>query len=129
MVTYTPEIDSDLDGLILATVRQAQRLSRGDLLRQTGLSRTVLEARLTRLRTRGLLTETGTATSTGGRRPRLVVFRKDAGYVVSVDLGLTSVDVAVTDLNAHVLAHASDGSMSATDRPPSLTGSGASSRG
>ena len=42
MVAYTPEIDSDLDGLILATVRQAQRISRGDLLRQTGLSRTVL---------------------------------------------------------------------------------------
>ncbi len=105
MAGYPPEIDADLDGLILATVRQAQRVSRTDLLRQTGLSRTVLEARLGRLRARGLLTEAATGTSTGGRRPRLVAFRKDAGFVVSVDLGLTSVDVAITDLGAHAVVH------------------------
>lgn len=108
MAAYEPHIDSDLDGVILATLCQAQRLSRADLMRQTGLSRPVLEARLARLCARGLLTEVGAGASTGGRRPRLVAFRSDAGYIVSVDLGQTSVDVAVTDLSARVLARVAD---------------------
>jgi len=105
MATYLPEVDSDLDGLILWTALQTQHVSRADLVQRTGLSRATLDARIIGLQNRGLLAETSTGPSTGGRRPRLVAFQKDAGFIVGVDLGLASVDVAVTDLSAGILLH------------------------
>jgi glucokinase-like ROK family protein len=52
----------------------------------------------------GFLVERGQAGSTGGRPARLLALRGDAGCVLAVDLGVTSVSVALTDLTGHVLA-------------------------
>src|SRR5205807_121851 len=52
----------------------------------------------------GYVDEGGSASSTGGRPARLLSFRRDAGCVLAVDLGVTSMDVAVTDLAGQVLA-------------------------
>ena len=53
-----------------------------------------------------LLEEGGRGWSTGGRPPTLLRFNSRAGCVLAVDLGVTSVDVAVTDLSAQILATA-----------------------
>jgi predicted NBD/HSP70 family sugar kinase len=51
-----------------------------------------------------LLAEGGRGWSTGGRPPTLLRFNSGAGCVLAVDLGASSVDVAVTDLSAQILA-------------------------
>jgi glucokinase-like ROK family protein len=54
---------------------------------------------------RGLVIEGDVGPSTGGRPPRRLTFRADAGHVLVADLGATSIDVALTALDGRVLAH------------------------
>src|SRR3712207_9092305 len=63
-----------------------------------------VSARVDRLIAAQLLGEGGRGWSTGGRPPTLLQFNSRAGCVLAVDLGVTSVDVAVTDLSAEMLA-------------------------
>lgn len=53
---------------------------------------------------RGLVEESGTAESTGGRPSGILAFRARAGCLLAVDLGLSSIDVAVTDLAGDLIA-------------------------
>jgi glucokinase-like ROK family protein len=53
----------------------------------------------------GLLAEDRVGVSTGGRAPRLLRFRADAGYLLVADLGATSTDVALADLAGGILIH------------------------
>lgn len=53
----------------------------------------------------GLLAEDGFGESEGGRRSSLLHIPREAGLVVGVDLGATSVDVALTTLGGHLVAH------------------------
>jgi predicted NBD/HSP70 family sugar kinase len=91
-------------GQLLRLLRSGHAQSRTDLVALTGTSRSTVSLRVEQLIGAGLVAERGRAGSTGGRPARLLAFRKDAGCVVAVDLGATSVDVAVTDLSGHPLA-------------------------
>ena len=88
-------------------IRQLGQVSRPDISRLTGLSKTAVTARLSSLANLGLIDEAPGGLSRGGRPPGLVQFAKDAGRLIGVDLGATSVDVAVTNLNAELLVHVS----------------------
>jgi glucokinase-like ROK family protein len=96
---------SPRDAEIIQLVRTAGAMSKSELARQTGLSRTGVGSRLAVLREMGLLEELGEGPSSGGRPPSLVRFASDGGSVVAVDMGATSVDVAVTNLAAEPLVH------------------------
>ena len=52
----------------------------------------------------GLVIDAGVGRSTGGRAPREVRFRREAAAVAGVNLGATSIDIAVTDLAGEPLA-------------------------
>jgi glucokinase-like ROK family protein len=71
----------------------------------TGLSRAVITQRVADLIEYGVLTDGDLGPSTGGRAPRLVRLRADAGHLLVADLGATSMDVAVADLSGSILAH------------------------
>lgn len=53
----------------------------------------------------GLLEETGLQASSGGRRPETLQLARGLGVVIGVDLGATSLDVAVMRPDLGVLAH------------------------
>ena len=53
----------------------------------------------------GLVVEGDPGPSTGGRPPRQLTFRADAGHVLVADLGATVIDVAVTTLDGRILGH------------------------
>ena len=91
-------------GVLLRHVRTGRAHSRAELVALTGASRSTVSARVDQLLSARLLEEGGTGWSTGGRPPTLLRFNSRAGCVLAVDLGVTSVDVAVTDLSAQVLA-------------------------
>jgi glucokinase-like ROK family protein len=90
---------------VLDVVRTKGAASRGHLSDATGLGRSVVAQRVAELAERGLLAEDAFGPSTGGRAPRLLRFRAEAGHLLVAALGATSADVAVTDLAGGVLAH------------------------
>jgi glucokinase-like ROK family protein len=102
-----PLHDETLDALVtvLDEVRLGHSHSRSEVADRTGLSRAIVAARLTELLDRGLLVEGEPGPSTGGRPPRRLAFRGDAGHVLVADLGASSIDVAVTTLDGRILAH------------------------
>src|SRR6186997_3180888 len=90
---------------ILDYVRRRGTCTRAHLVEATGLSRALIGQRLAALVDYGLVAEGGVGPSTGGRAPRTLRFRADAGHLLVADLGATSIDVAVADLSGQILAH------------------------
>ena len=99
--------DEALDALVLVLdeVRLGRSRSRSELTERTGLGRAIVAKRLGDLIERGLVVEGDLGPSTGGRPPRQLAFRSDAGYLLVADLGATSIDVALTTLDGRILAH------------------------
>lgn len=104
-VTATSAVSAS-PAALLHHVRTGRARSRAELVALTGASRNTVSGRVDQLIAANLLAEGGRGWSTGGRPPTLLQFNSEAGCVLSVDLGVTSVDVAVTDLSARVLATA-----------------------
>jgi glucokinase-like ROK family protein len=102
MLSLRPDERDDMR-LILDAVRFDRAASRAALVEVTGLSRAVVAQRVAELIDLGLVAEEGMAPSAGGRPPRQLRFRADAGYILAADLGATSVDVAIADLSARIL--------------------------
>ena len=91
--------------MILNEVRSGGSRSRSELVTRTGLTRGVVTQRIGELIDIGLVVENEVGPSTGGRPPRRVTFRAEAGHLLVADLGATSIDVAVTDLDGRILGH------------------------
>ena len=102
-----PLPDESLDALVavLDEIRLGRSRSRSELVVRTGLGRAIVAQRVGELIERGLILEGDVGPSTGGRPPRQLTFRARAGHVLVADLGATSIDVAITDLDGRILAH------------------------
>ena len=96
-----------LDALasILDEIRQARSRSRAELVTRTGLSRGIVAQRVAELIELGLVVDDEIGPSTGGRPPRQMSVRSDAGHVLVAAVGATRIDVAVTDLDGRILGH------------------------
>ena len=102
--TVTEEAIDDLAS-VLGEIRRGGSRSRAELVTRTGLTRGIVAQRVGELLELGLVVEGDVGPSTGGRPPRRISFRADAGYILVADLGATSIDVAVTDLDGRILGH------------------------
>ena len=104
---HAPLADEALDALVMVLdeIRLGHSSSRPELVARTGLGRAIVAQRVGELLDRGLVTEGEVGPSTGGRPPRQLTFRADAGHVLVADLGATSIDVAVTSLDGRILGH------------------------
>jgi glucokinase-like ROK family protein len=80
-------------------------VSRSELTYALGVSRSKISLEVGRLLEAGLLAEHGLAESEGGRRSSLLRIPRSAGLIAAVDLGATSVDVALCSLGGELLAH------------------------
>lgn len=93
-------------GRIMAYVHAAAHpVSRGRLADALGSSRTKVSAEVSNLVDLGLLAEEGLAESDGGRRSNLLGIPRSAGLVAAVDLGATSIDVALTTLGSGIVVY------------------------
>src|SRR5690348_11307225 len=88
---------SSQDHQVTKILRSQGKVSRSDIARILGLSRASMTQLIGGLLARSVLMEVGDGDSQGGRRPRLLSFNDQLGYVVGVDVGATSLDVAVAD--------------------------------
>lgn len=93
---------------IVTAIRRSGPLSRTDLARILGYSRANITGTIAGLLTRSILREVGLGASQGGRRPIMLDFNSRLGYVAGVDLGATSVDLALADFNGHILERFSE---------------------
>lgn len=93
-------------GTMLQLVREGRATTRAELVELTGLARSTVSQRVDALLAEGLLVAVRTSTSTGGRPPTLLSFNADLGVVLAAEIGATRCHVAVTDLDANVLAEA-----------------------
>jgi len=126
-----PIPDEVLDALVsvLDEIRLGRSRSRSELVMRTNLGRAIVARRVQELIDRGLVIEGEVGRSTGGRPPRQLAFRADAGHVLVADLGATSIDVAVTSLDGRILGHhdeparIEDGPERCLDRVEALFGS------
>ena len=87
-------------------VRAVDRsVSRSELTDALGVSRSKTSLEVGRLLEEGLLVEDGLAESEGGRRSSLLRIPPSAGLIAAVDLGATSIDVALSTLGGELVAH------------------------
>jgi predicted NBD/HSP70 family sugar kinase len=89
---------------LLTLLRDEGPMSRVELGERLELPRARVGAEVTRLDEVGLVETAGPSASRGGRRSTLVRLAGDL-RVLAVDVGATSVGVAVTDASCEVLAH------------------------
>jgi predicted NBD/HSP70 family sugar kinase len=95
----------ELDTLItvLELIRTGSATTRQEIEAQSGLGRAVVTDRVATLTSMGLAAEGDLAPSTGGRAPRQIRFRDDAGYILVAAIGNTSLGAGVTDLSGRLL--------------------------
>ncbi|AQZ71369.1 hypothetical protein BKM31_55585 [[Actinomadura] parvosata subsp. kistnae] len=89
--------------LVIDLVRSGRARTRPELVTATGLSRKIITQRVEQAIDAGLLAEDGLAPSSGGRQPRLLRFRADAGHVYAALLGASEMTVAVADLDGRLI--------------------------
>ncbi len=101
-----PLIQNRAQSAIMAYAHaEARPVSRARFTEVLGSSRGKASAEVARLTEAGLLAEEGLAESEGGRRSSLLGIPRSAGLIVAVDIGATSVDVALTTLGSGIIAH------------------------
>jgi predicted NBD/HSP70 family sugar kinase len=93
---------------VINALRQHGKISRAEIARRTGLSRSTVSSLVAELQSDGLVMEReepGAAHGEqGGRPPILLSFDASAGAAVGIDFGHSHVRVAVADLSSTILA-------------------------
>jgi glucokinase-like ROK family protein len=88
---------------VINVLRKSGQASRAEITNVTGWSRAKTSQEINTLIEKGFLVEVGEGTSKGGRKPRLLRFNNRLGFVVGVDIGATSLDIAIADVNGLIL--------------------------
>jgi predicted ArsR family transcriptional regulator len=96
---------------IIDVLRGAGAVSRAEIARRTGLSRSTVSSLVGELEDAGVVVEAANAVGVahgtqGGRPPTLVSLDRSAGVAVGIDFGHSHLAVAVADLAHTVLAEA-----------------------
>jgi predicted NBD/HSP70 family sugar kinase len=104
---------------VLEAVRSDEGITQPLLVDRVGLGRSVVAQRVAELETAGLVASKGLGPSTGGRAPRRLRLRGEAGYVLGVDIATNELLVAVSDLAGNLLATRSEG-CDVSDGPESI---------
>ncbi len=91
-------------GDICALIRGRRAITRAEVGRLTGLSRTAVSARVAALAAQGLVIERELAPSTGGRPASFGTFNVDGGVALSAAIGRSRTRLAVCNLAGDILA-------------------------
>ncbi|QQE79243.1 ROK family transcriptional regulator [Alicyclobacillus sp. SO9] len=84
---------------IFRLVQHQGPVSRVEISERTGLAASTVSMITGELQGNGFIRECGYATSTGGRRPRLLEINPDGGYFLCVDLAGSNIAVGVLNLS------------------------------
>jgi len=92
---------------VLHLIWKRHQISRAEIAREIGLSRSTVTEVVKDLLATGFVKEVGIGVSSGGRRPIVLEFQDDARLILGVDIGATHVSAAMIDLSGQVLVYES----------------------
>lgn len=102
--TNLPRVGDYNQAVVLDAIRTAGSVSRVELAPLTGLTNQTVSNVVRRLLEAGLVSESGYAPSSGGKRRTLLSPRADGAYAVGVQLDPDAAVVVLVDLSGEVLA-------------------------
>jgi glucokinase-like ROK family protein len=88
---------------IFNIIKSSGPLSRAEIVRETGLSKSTVSVHVDKLIKIGLVKEEHNARSGVGRKGLLLSFAIDSGYIIGIDLGASSLSIALCNLNAEII--------------------------
>lgn len=89
--------------LVLRTIYRQGEISRVDIARQTGLTRTTVSEVVARFIQEGLVVETGISPSRGGKRAILLRVDEEARHLVGIDLANSAFRGAIVNLRGKIV--------------------------
>ena len=98
-----PVLLSSAEAEVMRALRKTGQTSRAEITNITGWSRAKTSQEVNSLIEKGYLVDIGEGISKGGRKPRLLRFNSHLGYVVGIDIGATSLEIAFADINGSIL--------------------------
>jgi glucokinase-like ROK family protein len=93
---------------VMRALRRQGRISRTEVSNITGWSKAKASQEIRSLVDKGYLVEFGEGVSQGGRKPRLLRINNQLGYIVGIDIGATSLDIALADVTGLILQRCSE---------------------
>lgn len=99
------------EAVLLDRIRRHHALTKNDLVSLTDFSRSKVAGCVNSLLEKNILTKDGYGDNTGGRRSVLYTLNGKRGLLFGADIGATSIDLIVTDLNRQVLARYSESAL------------------
>jgi glucokinase-like ROK family protein len=88
---------------IMRALRRQGRISRSEISSITGWSKAKASQEIRGLVDKGYLVEVGEGASQGGRKPRLLRINNQLGYIAGIDMGATSLDIALADVTGSIV--------------------------
>ncbi|MFP3154825.1 ROK family transcriptional regulator [Lachnospiraceae bacterium ZAX-1] len=83
---------------VLENIINEGTTSRASLAKKLGLTKATISSQVQSLMDDGLIIEVGSAETTKGRRPILLKFNVLYGHVISVDIGLSTINLLLSDM-------------------------------
>lgn len=100
MITGSKSLIRDMNtSITLETIINSDTISRAALSKTLGLTKATISALVQDLINKKLVIEIGSDDTHFGRKPILLAFHRKAGYAVSIDLGVLTTSVILTDLS------------------------------
>jgi predicted NBD/HSP70 family sugar kinase len=91
---------------ILEAIKKYGPISRTDISKITKLNIVTVSNYVNNFIEQGYVSEKGLDSSSGGRRPTIVVLNPKSAYVIGIDLGLQDINAVVSDLEGNITAKA-----------------------
>ena len=89
--------------LILNEIVSNSPISRAKLSETIGLNKSTVSSQVNTLIEKNLIFEIGQGQSSGGRKPVMLVFNKNAGYSIGIDIGVDYINCILTDLKGNIV--------------------------
>ncbi|USK93217.1 ROK family transcriptional regulator [Rossellomorea marisflavi] len=90
--------------LVLQQIIADEPISRADLAKRCGLNKATVSSLVAELMDESLVKEAGIGESSGGRRPVLLYFSREAGYALGLNVEAATVEAALTDLKGTIIS-------------------------
>lgn len=92
MVTGSKELIRDINStLVIETIINRGSISRANIAKELGLTKATISAIVATLLEKDLILEIGSDNTKLGRKPILLSINKNAGYVISIDVGVDKI--------------------------------------
>src|SRR5665648_523187 len=99
----TPILLNASEAEVIRAIRKKGKVARNDVSEITGWSKAKTSQEVNSLIAKGYIIDLEEGYSSGGRKPRLLQFNQTLGYIIGVDIGATSLDIALAGIDGSIL--------------------------